>query len=804
MNKHGGTENRAATVRAKSQMIRAMVRLLVAVGFGAFIVLFALFPLGLRFGIENPGWPESALIAWLGGLWPAVLLEGALLGGAAFIATWALFHGLRKWESVIDVSAVAQTHFLDILEPRYIDVAIAVSAALSLFLELALIRWQSSVLEFLAFYKNFSLLACFAGLGLGYALAARDRIPLQIVIPLLAAQFCFFLFVRIEFLFVRNESTRFEVNPFREQLAMGMSPGDWVDALGLFLLLSVIFLLTALTFLPIGQLCGRLMERRSNLRAYSLNLIGSLLGVVMMLVASLLWTPPLVWFELCFLGILLFHFRRPSPLIAGIVFSVVCTIILAWWPLGPLWSRVYSPYQLVEIGTDSTTGLTLLRASGHYYQHVLDLSGRDPESSHDRDFYDFPYKAHPVLNKVAVIGSGTGNDVAAALRAGAGRVDAIEIDPVILLVGEERHPEKPYSDPRVRPINNDARSFLRGTADKYDLIVYGMLDSHTLLSQGSSVRLDSFVYTIEGLRDARNLLKPDGMIALSFTVLSEALGHKIYLMLRSVFDGRAPLCVASESWNTIFLISNDPNWRPPANLMGANIKNLTTTYANSLIPASVATDDWPFFYMPQRVYPVSYLIMIALILVLSLLLVGNFVAETPRLGHLSFFFLGVGFMLIETKGITEMGLAFGNTWQVVGVVLVGILTMAFLGNCLVQWLNIKRSAITYLFLFSALAAGWLSARSGGFASTPIGRLETVALLCLPILFSGIVFSTLLSVRAYVSGIMAINLLGAVAGGLLEYNSMYFGFQALYLMAIVCYVLAFVAESLFLNEMRPIE
>src|SRR5215475_10220875 len=780
-------------------MIPAMVRLLVAVGFGAFIVLFVFLPLRLRFGVDSLGWPENAMMARLGGLWPAVLLDGVLLSSAALIATRALFHVLRKLKSVLDANAVAQRLFLDTLDSRYIDTAIVVSAALSLFLELALIRWQSSVLEFLAFYKNFSLLACFAGLGLGYALAARDRIPLQMVVPLLGAQFCFFLFVRIKFLFVHSESTRFEVNPFREQLAMGISPGNGVDALGLFLLLSVIFLLTALTFVPIGQMCGRLMERRKNLRAYGLNLIGSLLGVVMMLVASLLWTPPLVWFALCFLGILLFHFRQPSALIAGVAFSIVSTIILAWWPLGPLWSRVYSPYQLVEIGTDSTTGLTLIRASGHYYQHVLDLSNHHRESSHDRDYYDFPYKAHPVLNNVAIIGSGTGNNVAAAVRAGAGRVDAIEIDPVILLVGEERHPEKPYANPRVRPINNDARSFFRGTADKYDLIAYGMLDSHTLLSQGSSVRLDSFVYTIEGLREARNLLKPDGMISLSSTVLSEALGRKIYLMLQHVFDGRAPLCVSSESWNTTFLISNDPNWNPPANLMGANIKNVTATYANSLVRASVSTDDWPFFYMPQRIYPVSYLIMIALILVLSLLLVGNFVAETPRLGHLSFFFLGVGFMLVETKGITELGLTFGNTWQVVGIVFVGILAMAFLGNCLVQCLNIKRSAIAYLFLFAALAAGWLSARSGGLASTPIGRLETVALLSLPLLFSGIVFSTLLSARAYVSGIMAINLLGAIAGGLLEYNSMYFGFQALYPMAIVCYVIAFASEYLFLRK-----
>ena len=171
---------------------------------------------------------------------------------------------------------------------------------------------------------------------------------------------------------------------------------------------------------------------------------------------------------------------------------------------------------------------------------------------------------------------------------------------------------------------------------------------------------------------------------------------------------------------------------------------MTANYANRSAPASVSTDDWPFFYMPQRIYPVSYLIMIGLILLLSLLLVGNFVGEAPRFSHLSFFFLGAGFMLVETKGITEMGLTFGNTWQVIGIVFAGILIMAFLGNCLVQWLHIRRSHAAYLFL-----SGGARRRLAGGAvrrfcrPRPLGRLETAALLSLPLLFSGIVFSTLL-------------------------------------------------------------
>jgi MFS family permease len=236
------------------------------------------------------------------------------------------------------------------------------------------------------------------------------------------------------------------------------------------------------------------------------------------------------------------------------------------------------------------------------------------------------------------------------------------------------------------------------------------------------------------------------------------------------------------------LISNDASWRLPANLAGMESK-----CPDASVKADISTDDWPFFYMPQRVYPVSYLVMIAQILVLSLLLVGNFLAEAPRFNHLSFFFLGAGFMLVETKGITELGLTFGNTWQVVGIVIVGILVMAFIGNCLVQWLHIKRRLVPYVCLLAALAAGWLAARAGGFPSTPLGRLETLAVLSVPFLFSGIVFSTLLSTADGIAGVMAMNLLGAIVGGLLEYNSMYFGFRALYLIAMACYVVAFLSE-----------
>ena len=759
-------------------MAQSLIRLMVTIAFGSFSII-AVLPLAFaaRFGK-----------AWSG----SFVATGILLVCLATIATGAFYYALKKLVPFIDASAQAQARFLNTLNAKYADAAILFSAALSLFLELGIIRWQSSVLPFFAFYKNFSLLACFVGLGLGYALAARDRIPLVIVLPLLAWEFSFMTMVR----YVPGRSLT--VIPFSEQLTMGIGGGNMSYILFLYGLLAIVFLITALTFMPVGQLCGRLMERRTKLRAYGLNLLGSLLGVLLMLVASFLWTPPLVWFALCFLAILLFTVRTPSLVTVGLSFTVVCLIVLAW-PVNPLWNRIYSPYQLLEIGRSEDTGQTLINAAGHYYQRIYDFSDvQSTRWSDVRGYYDFPYKAHPTLGNVAVVGAGTGNDVAAALRAGVGHVEAIEIDPAIQLTGKLSHPEKPYSDDRVHAVVNDARSFLRTTEQKFDLVVYGMLDSHTLLSQGSSVRLDSFVYTVEGLREARARLKSDGVLSLSFSVLSDALGRKIYLMLQQAFDGRPPVCVAAGyDSSIIFLESNDGKWAlPPKLVEDAGFTDKTVFYADPSLHADVSTDDWPFFYMPRRIYPASYLIMVFEVLVLSLLVAVNYFPDRPKFSHLSFFFLGAGFMLIETKGITEMGLTFGNTWQVIGIVIAGILTMAFLGNCAVQWLNVKRPLVPYLFLFAALTVGWYVARSGGFASTPLGRLETTIVLTLPLLFSGIVFSTLLSSKGQVSGVIAMNLLGAICGGLLEYNSMYFGFRFLYLVAIVCYLLAFVSGLAF--------
>ncbi|MBZ5498461.1 MAG: hypothetical protein LAP85_18840 [Acidobacteriia bacterium] len=715
----------------------------------------------------------------------------ALAIGASF--DWFL----RKSGPAIDSLCRKQVEFIDFLPDTYLVPAIVAGAALSLFLELAVIRWQGTVWEFFAFYKNLSLLACFAGLGLGYALAGRDRIPLVFAAPLLSLQMGLLIFLRYG---LPAEGTRsLSLTPFREQLNMGVGTASTLSQyVAVYFFLAVVFLLTALAFVPIGQVCGRLLERTEKLRSYGLNLLGSLLGVVLMLGVSLLWTPPAIWFVLAFSVLLLFQvFQRRALLIA--VFSSLAGLVILVWPVSFGWERIYSPYQLLERGSDER-GLAMIRAAGHYYQRVLDLSFASqlasPSLRKIGNYYELPYRLRAGVGKVAVVGAGTGNDVAAALRAGAERVDAIEIDPAIQTLGSKFHPERPFSNSRVSCITNDARSFLRTTDRFYDLIVYGLLDSHTLLSHASSVRLDSFVYTVEGLQEARARLTKDGIVSLSFSILSKEIGRKIYLMMEKAFDGHPPVCVQAKYDNSvIFFQSKDGALNiSPDIIARAGFVDISRAYGDSRVQADVSTDDWPFFYMPKRVYPASYLIMVALVLFLSVAFFTNFLPERPCLSEASFFFLGAGFMLVETKGITEMGLAFGNTWQVIGIVVAGILIMAYLANTVVRWLAILKPTIPYLLLLASLLLGLVIARSGGLPSTPVGKLATAIVLTCPVFFSGIVFSTLLANTGRISGVMAVNLLGAMCGGLLEYNSMYFGFQSLYWLAIGLYLAAFLSST----------
>src|SRR5262249_9734051 len=103
----------------------------------------------------------------------------------------------------------------------------------------------------------------------------------------------------------------------------------------------------------------------------------------------------------------------------------------------------------------------------------------------------------------------------------------------------------------------------------------------------------------------------------------------------------------------------------------------------------------------------------------------------------------------------------------------------------------------YLGLLVSLLAGYFYALNRefiAFGSPFMSLIVSCILLTIPLFFAGIIFSTLLAKSSVdISTALAYNLIGALFGGIMEYNSMYFGFAFLYLLAIGFYTLALVTS-----------
>lgn len=676
---------------------------------------------------------------------------------------------------------------IDALPEARLGLWIALASGLGLFLELMIIRIHSSYFQLFAYFKNVSLLSCFLGLGIGYARGSKRPLATPLIFPFIALQVVSMYILRF------GLGPRVLQNPISEQFTLGLPQAKDVHSIIAYGFVILIFVFNALCFVPLGHLASRLMMRREKLVAYSWNLVGSIAGIIAISLLSLLRTPPAIWLLISAAGLMLFMARDlKSILPSGLALIVALILLVA--PINLNEKDIYSPYQILTLVVEADRQ-PFIRASNTYYQRILDLS--EQSSSEDRrmkwwlDYYDLPYRLKPDAEEVLIVGSGAGNDVAAAVRNGSASIDAVEIDPVILELGRRLHPEAPYQQRSVNAIVADARMFIQQTEKKYDLIVYGLLDSHTLLSgRSGGIRLDSYVYTVEAFKEARTRLREGGLLCLTFSIMNEGLGRKLYLMLQEAFGGREPV-VYAVGYNRGYTFVAGENLEGLGGAAQGRIPKPVTRFASTEISADISTDDWPFFYMPVRTYPVSYLILIVLILVVSGALVWRFVPGTGTGFSVPCFFLGAGFMLVEAKGITELALVYGSTWSVVSVVITAILIMAFLANTLVIRLGRLSPFTTYGLLLLTLAGGFGLTFTGVEGLSPwLGRGIMTVALTLPLFFSGFAFSDELRKSASVAVALSSNLLGAMLGGFLEYNSMYFGFRSLYIFAAILYFIAF--------------
>jgi len=149
-------------------------------------------------------------------------------------------------------------------------------------------------------------------------------------------------------------------------------------------------------------------------------------------------------------------------------------------------------------------------------------------------------------------------------------------------------------------------------------------------------------------------------------------------------------------------------------------------------------------------------------------------------------------MLIETKGITEAAKIFGGTWIVISIIIILILTMAYFANYIIyKKIKINTKLIYFLLLLSIGVSYLFSELKVEDYSLNLAKVLSPIFLTIPIFFSGLAFSSELKKLNSVSIALSSNILGALFGGLVEYNSMYFGFKFLYLFAIIIYLSALI-------------
>jgi len=640
-----------------------------------------------------------------------------------------------------------------------------------LFVELLLIRWIPSEVRYIGFFSNFLLMASFLGIGIGLLLGRRRKLDTIAFFPLLLV----IVVALITFLEL-NVQVRSQ-----EELFFGLAESRAADVN--FLVLPIVFGLVTALMASLAIPLGPLLRSMPPLQAYGWDIVGSMLGIAAFTILSAAGTPPVVWFVV---GSILVGLVIAGSRIGWLAFPSVAALGLVLFITASAATpdEIWSPYYRIN---------TYRAANGELYVNVNGIPHQalHPVDAPKEQFYDQLYKWFPgrTYDEVLIVGAGSGTDAAIALSKGAGHVDAVEIDRAIQKLGVDFHPDRPYEDARVTRHENDGRAFLRGTDKQYDLVIFALPDSLTLVSSTANIRLESFLFTDQAFQSVKDHLAPNGVFVLYNYYREEWLISKLYAMLDETFESPPILRMYDARKATLAagpLIDSLNGGPPPADTVDR------VPSVGEPVPKA-ASDDWPFLYLRTPFIAPHYLLGLAFVFAIALLgILGAARAGGTTIRRFSphFFVLGAAFLLLETRSLVSFSLLFGSTWLVNALAFFAILASVLLAILVNARWRIRRPGLLYGSLFVALAVAFALPPESLLIDPPWLRyLLAGAVAFAPVFLANLVFTYSFRDTRTADMAFASNLLGAMVGGALEYVALLTGYRALLVVVAVLYALA---------------
>jgi predicted membrane-bound spermidine synthase len=451
------------------------------------------------------------------------------------------------------------------------------------------------------------------------------------------------------------------------------------------------------------------------------------------------------------------------------------------------------------------------------------------------------------------LGAGGGTDVLQALQSGAEEIYAVEVNPhinEIMLEGDlADFSGNIYSDPRVRVITEDARTFIKRYHNKFDIIYSLSSNSFAALASGSFALAENYLFTKEAFIDYWNSLSENGFmmmehqfymprITAEFTEAMKELGidykkhfavYKLPKMRREmILISKQPLTeeVITSAFGNIPPAENNFSYLlyPPSDSVKENIiakiaeNGWESVYEEAAIDISPSTDDKPFVAQLGRWknfkadnlneikpfefsgYPLSKLIILIIIGIILLVIIPlNFLPYLKKGEKLKaapwlyFFLIGVAFMFAEVILIQKYSLFIGASVYSIASVLIAILAGSAIGSLNSRKFSDKTafSGIIIMILLNITVIPWLLSYLAGLEM--IFRIIISIIFLLPLgFFMGMPFPKgSLRVGELIDWAFAVNGAASVLGSVtILYFAFSFGFSASLLLAGVVYTVAY--------------